>query len=215
MEVINFKGSKILEFGTGAGVMSQYFGKKTGKEGQVDSVDVIDQRQATDGYAFHTVRDTSLPFSNAYYDIVISNHVIEHVGDHKSQLHHLREIRRVLKTKGYAYIAVPNRWWLIEPHYKLPFLSLLPRRFRSSYLRITGKGDFYDCEPLSYNNITALLKMAGFDYELKTITAIRLMIEIESISPFVKRMLKCPAIILDMFLPVMPTLIFLISPRTE
>ena len=35
---------------------------------------------------------------------------------------HLREIRRVLRRDGLAYLAVPNRWALVEPHYRLALL---------------------------------------------------------------------------------------------
>ena len=55
-----------------------------------------------------------LPFDDARFDVVISNHVIEHVGDEAAQHAHLREIRRVMKADGSAYLAVPNRWMLTE-----------------------------------------------------------------------------------------------------
>lgn len=42
---------------------------------------------------------------------------------------------------------------LTEPHYKLKFLSWSPRRWRSPYLRLMGKGTFYDCEPQADSTI--------------------------------------------------------------
>ena len=89
-----------------------------------------------------------MPFANASFDLVITNHVIEHVGEVNEQLQHLKEIARVLSSTGQCYLAVPNRWMLTEPHYRLKFLSWWPKKCRSSYLKLMGKGEFYDCEPL-------------------------------------------------------------------
>src|SRR3546814_5478078 len=72
-----------------------------------------------EGYAFQVVDGTTLPYSNDTFDIVVSNHVIEHVGNADAQRHHLDEIRRVLAPDGVVYFAAPNRWRLVEPHFRL------------------------------------------------------------------------------------------------
>jgi hypothetical protein len=53
------------------------------------------------------------------------------VGDLVDQRHHLSEVRRVMNPTGIGYIAVPNRWMLVEPHYRLAFLSWLPLAWRT------------------------------------------------------------------------------------
>jgi 2-polyprenyl-3-methyl-5-hydroxy-6-metoxy-1,4-benzoquinol methylase len=53
-------------------------------------VDVNDERIITSGYAFTQVTGTLLPFPDTSFDVVISNHVIEHVGEPPEQLAHLR-----------------------------------------------------------------------------------------------------------------------------
>lgn len=45
-----------------------------------------------------------LPFENATYDVVICNHVLEHVPDDKKAM---SEILRVLKPDGFAILQVP------------------------------------------------------------------------------------------------------------
>src|SRR5690606_9235376 len=123
--------------------------------------DVRDVRIAKEGYEFSLVSGTTLLFDDLKFDVVISNHVIEHVGTQVDQKHHLKEIYRVLKNDGIAYLAVPNRWMLIEPHYKLAFLSWLPHFLRTDYLRLMGKGEFFDCEPLELKQSELLFKEAG------------------------------------------------------
>jgi hypothetical protein len=41
----------------------------------------------------------------------------------REQHTHLAEIGRCLRDNGKLYIAVPNRWGLIDAHYRLPFLG--------------------------------------------------------------------------------------------
>jgi ubiquinone/menaquinone biosynthesis C-methylase UbiE len=45
-----------------------------------------------------------MPFSNEVFDVVICNHVLEHVPDDRLAI---REICRVLKSGGYAILQVP------------------------------------------------------------------------------------------------------------
>lgn len=156
---------RVLEVGTGAGVIAHYIAGRGEGAFQVDAVDVVDQRTVRDGYRFTQVSGTTLPFPDGYFDAVISNHVIEHVGDRDDQSAHLSELGRVLRTDGVGYLAVPSRWQVIEPHYRLAFLSWLPRRWRSGYLRARGKGRYYDCEPLRLPELEALFVESGLIFE--------------------------------------------------
>ena len=101
--------------------------QKVGPEGEVHSLDIGDERVETEGYNFQQVTDPHLPFPDKTFDIVLSNHVIEHVGDTPEQRVHVAEIHRVLKDDGLLYLATATRWLVIEPHYRLPFLSWFPR----------------------------------------------------------------------------------------
>src|SRR6185312_4832050 len=71
---------RLLEIGTGSGVIAHYFATRPEFLCEVDAVDVLDQRQVVEGYRYQTVTDMELPFGDGSFDIVISNHVIEHVG---------------------------------------------------------------------------------------------------------------------------------------
>ena len=170
---------RLLEIGTGSGGMASYFATKSPVPFQVWSVDVEDTRQVTEGYKFRLVDGAGLPFDAESFDVVLSNHVIEHVGDYETQLHHLREMGRVLKADGVGYLAVPNRWQVVEPHYKIAFLSWLPPRFRSTYLRLRRRGNHYDCSPLSRHEIERALAATGFCYEQQHAKALRLTFELE------------------------------------
>ena len=170
---------RLLEVGAGAGGISGYFARAPDGRYQVTAVDVADLRVEKGNYAFQVVKDTLLPFPDASFEVVISNHVIEHVGDDAAQRQHLSEIRRVLRPGGIGYLAMPNRWMLVEPHYRLAFLSWWPEAWRDTWLRLWGRGENYDCRPLSRGELQRRLSAAGFRIEQVHAEALRIVFEIE------------------------------------
>src|SRR6185312_5395570 len=152
--------------------------------------DVCDNRQVRDGYAFRLVQSVELPFENGSFDVIVSNHVIEHVGDAQAQARHLAEIRRVMKPDGVGYLAVPNRWMLVEPHFRLPFLSWLPMPLSHAYVRAAGKGSHYDCRPLTRGGLERLLTGSQLHFEHMCVPALRLAFEIERSQTLAARTLR-------------------------
>jgi SAM-dependent methyltransferase len=200
---------RLLEVGTGSGGIAHYFATHPSLRCEVDAVDLVDNRLLSDGYRFSLVEGTDLPFADGVFDVVLTNHVIEHVGDEDAQHRHLAEVRRVLRKGGTGYLAVPNRWMLVEPHYKLAFLSWLPRTWRSPYLRAMRKGDFYDCEPLQMKQLERLLDGAGFVHANICIEALRATFEIEHPqSPATKLLRTIPDAAITPFRRIIPTLIY-------
>jgi len=200
---------RMLEVGTGSGGIANYFGTHPSLACDVDAIDVHDNRVVLDGYRFRLVADTTLPFADAAFDVVISNHVMEHVGDENAQREHLAELRRVLAPGGVGYLAVPNRWMIVEPHYRVPFLSWLPRSWRSGYLRLFGKGSFYDVEPLQLRQLEKLLQDADLRFENLCLPALRATIELEDGRGALLSILKTiPDSILVPFRRLVPTLIY-------
>lgn len=96
-----------------------------------------------------------LPFADNSLDAVLSIEVIEHV-ENPHQM--LKEIKRVLKRdNGVLLITTPNKYWPLETHYKLPFLTFLPGKLADAYVRLSGKGERYDVFPLSYNGFSKIV----------------------------------------------------------
>ncbi len=121
--------------------------------------------QAKEGTHFISGDAMRLPFRDDFFDIVICNHVYEHVPDSDLLMD---EIYRILRTDGFCYFAAGNKYRLIEGHYYLPFLSWLPRPLSNLYLRITRKGTMYYEKHLSYFQLKHLVKKFSItDYTIR------------------------------------------------
>lgn len=95
------------------------------------------------GKARHTMDMARIIFESDSVDVVISNHVLEHVGDDQKAL---GEIFRVLKRGGFAMLTVPQNWSR-ETTYDNPGLATPGDRYAHygdiSHLRFYGR-DFPD-----------------------------------------------------------------------
>ncbi len=151
-EHVDLGQAELLDMGTGSGHIAGEFGKRARR---VVSVDVTDERQEKDGYEFVQVGTAKLPFADNSFDVVVSNHVVEHVPD---QAVHLSELTRVLRSGGVVYLATPNKLWLRDPHYRLPFISWLPRPVSAAYLRTVKPGKVWDIYPMSHFGIKKHLR---------------------------------------------------------
>src|SRR5262245_33472514 len=128
----------LLDVGCSQGQVTERLAKNFRFVVGVDSDREREGRQ--EGFHFVQADGIALPFLSSSFEVVLLNHVLEHVSSSEGLLD---EVWRVLKAGGLAYLACPNRYSLIEPHYRLPFLSWFPRSLADLYVRIAGRGQEY------------------------------------------------------------------------
>lgn len=149
----------------------------------------------------------NLPFRDKSIDVIICNHVYEHVPNANKML---KEIYRILKNNGFCYFAAGNKYMIIEGHYHLPFLSWLPKTAANQYLRMTGKGLEYYENHLSYFDLCKLLgDFKIYDYTFQIIRNPEKFCAIDIISEG-NMIAKVPEFILRIFRPLIPTFIFIL-----
>jgi 2-polyprenyl-3-methyl-5-hydroxy-6-metoxy-1,4-benzoquinol methylase len=93
-----------------------------------------------DALSFVLADSEQLPLGDQSVDVVVCNHVYEHVLDPDALM---RELRRVVRPTGALYLGLGNRLGVMEPHYRLPFLSYLPRGLADRYVRAFDRADHY------------------------------------------------------------------------
>ena len=135
-------GRRILHFAP-----ESYFVKMMQGNENYHSADIIE------GKARHKMDISNINLDDDSFDVVITNHVLEHVDE---DLMALGEIYRVINPGGFALITVPINW-AREQTYENPQVSSAQQRFAHygdiSHLRYYGR-DFED-----------KLKLTGFTVE--------------------------------------------------
>ena len=139
----DFSGLKVLDIGCSAGFISDEL-RLAGADViglDIDEPGLEKAKQRFGGQVeFILAPGDAIPLPPGSVDIVVFNHIYEHVPDPGAVM---AEIRRVLKDEGVVYLGLGNRLGVMEPHYKLPFLSWLPKRYADRYVRLTGRADSY------------------------------------------------------------------------
>jgi hypothetical protein len=115
----------------------------------------------------------------------------------------------VLRRDGTGYLAVPNRWGLFEPHFRLVGLSWLPTNgLQSAYVRLARRGERYDCRLLSRSEVQEMFQAAGLDARERTAEAMEVMDSIEEPSQLLRAVLRSPDALSRIWMRVVPTVIF-------
>lgn len=140
---VDIPASRILDIGCSAGMITEEIAAPAATVIGVDvDVESLAYAHRRGGRArFAAAAAERLPFADATFDAAVCNHVYEHVRD-PARL--MVEVHRVLRPGGACYFAAGHTLQLIEPHYRLPFLSWLPRAAASAWLRASGRGQRYE-----------------------------------------------------------------------
>lgn len=160
-ELSNSADAVIADIGCSEGHITESLSKEFGLVVGLD----IDYPSAWAGeFPFIQADGSLLPLASEKFDGVVINHILEHAAS-PSDL--LNEVWRVLKPGGVCYLGVPNRYWPLEPHYRLLLLSWLPRSLGNWYVRLARKGTHYPEQLPSYWSIRRLSRR----FALKDLTA--------------------------------------------
>jgi 2-polyprenyl-3-methyl-5-hydroxy-6-metoxy-1,4-benzoquinol methylase len=159
-------GKNIIDVGCGSGHIAAYFSECN----HVVALDVVDQisPDIREKIKFIKMENDLSSFSRGEFDIVILNHVLAHI---KNKLKLLIEINSLLKSNGICYIANPNRYYPVEPYYKIPFLHYLPQKLFFKLAKYFGKNqeDVYLISHLSIKKLARIAKFTISDYTVDVI----------------------------------------------
>jgi ubiquinone/menaquinone biosynthesis C-methylase UbiE len=160
-----------LDIGCSSGIITSLLGNhfqmSIGMDIDQEAIEYAQNHSSSPRAQFLIADSMALPFHNNSMDVIVCNHIYEHVPQAKQMMD---EVYRVLKEDGLCYFSAGNKYMIIEGHYRLPFLSWLPKPFAHLYLNLAGKGEFYYEQHLSFGGLKKLVgKFRVYDYTLSII----------------------------------------------
>lgn len=124
------KGHRVLDVGAGAGIIEHMNFKD--KASCVCGID-LDPRVMENPFLdeAHVCDATSIPYSDATFDIAFADNVLEHLADPKATF---KEIARVVRPGGLFLFKTPNKW-----HYVPTVARMSPHKFHERINRWRGR----------------------------------------------------------------------------
>jgi len=102
-----------------------------------------------------------LPFSNDAFNLIICLNIIEHISNPYLLI---KECARCLREGGLLYIVYPNKFFPVEAHTAIPFITYLPKHLQNILCKfLTGfEFEFY-VHHLSFRELENILIKNGFE----------------------------------------------------
>jgi SAM-dependent methyltransferase len=140
---------RALDVGCQNGVTTDRYARLTDLEWMgVDPV-ISEPYRSPEGMLLKPGAADRLDFPDGEFDVVMLANVYEHVLPDR-RVASFREIRRVLAEGGIVVGQIPNPYFPIESHSRLPFMGWLPVRAQKAYWRlapVSWEHDFFVVTP--------------------------------------------------------------------
>jgi ubiquinone/menaquinone biosynthesis C-methylase UbiE len=163
----DLRDKSLLDIGCSAGIMTQCYARRfatvVGTDIDLPALEHASRTDEARQTAWAAADSQGLPFRDESFDVVICTHIYEHVPDARLMM---AEIHRILRPNGVCFFSAGNRLSYMEPHYRLPMLSIVPKPLAHWYLRLLGRGHYYYETHLTY---WGLRRLVG-DFELRDYT---------------------------------------------
>ena len=141
--------TRALDIGCQNGTTTDRYARLTSLEWSgVDPV-ISEPRESPDGNPLKPGAADRLDFPDGSFDVVMLANVYEHIFPER-RVASFREINRVLGEGGMVVGQIPNPYFPIESHSRLPFMGWLPMRLQKAYWRLTPvewEHDFFVVTP--------------------------------------------------------------------
>jgi SAM-dependent methyltransferase len=166
---LGHKPEKILDFGYGDGQITNSLHQRGFNIIGLDN-SRGNYEQAKNWFPdcdFRLYDGLNIPFEENSFDTVILNDVLEHIRyDLMNNL--IIGIKKVLKPNGIIYISVTNKFDLIEPHTRIPFITWFPKIFWIYIEKIYKSRSNYQISniyPYTFRKLRSFCKRHELDYK--------------------------------------------------
>ncbi len=152
-----------IEIGCQTGALTDQMGQLTRVPKWTGIDPAVTERSVTDrGCTVHPGRASQLNFPNETFDVALFANVFEHIPPDERDVS-LAEIYRVLKPGGVVVGQLPNPYFPIESHSRLPFMGWLPVTWQRRYWKLAPVSWGHDFYVVTIKHLEEAAQRAGFD----------------------------------------------------
>lgn len=168
----DLSGLVCVDVGCSVGIITEYiandFKKVIGVDVDTKAIKIAMKRTNSKNVSFKLSKENKLPLKDASIDVVIFSQIYEHA---KNPQKLVDEIYRILKPGGVCFFGARNKYGgYYDGHYKLPFVSWLPKSISDMYVKVFTKKCEYDIDLYPLWKLNKLVKkFTKVDYTLATI----------------------------------------------
>jgi SAM-dependent methyltransferase len=152
-----------IEVGCQHGALTEQMGRLTRVPKWTGIDPALTEKTVTDrGCTLYPARASGLEFPDETFDVALFANVFEHIPPDERDVS-LREIYRVLKSGGIVVGQLPNPYFPIESHSRLPFMGWLPTKWQHRYWKLAPVNWEHDFYVVTIEHLKQTAQRAGFD----------------------------------------------------
>ena len=116
--------------------------------------------RSADGFELQHGWAHDLPYASESFDVCVLANVFEHIAPEQREAS-LAEISRVLRPNGILVGQIPNPYFLVESHSRLPLMGYLPVAVQKRYWRLAPVPWEHDFHVVTMKHLTRTAASAG------------------------------------------------------
>ena len=152
-----------IEIGCQRGALTDQMGQLTGVPNWTGIDPSLPEQLVTDkGCVLHPARASKLDFADQSFDVALFANVFEHIPPEERDSS-LAEIYRVLKPGGAVVGQIPNPYFFIESHSRLPLMGWLPTKLQHKYWKLSPVSWEHDFYVVTMKHLKPAAERAGFE----------------------------------------------------
>lgn len=151
-----------LDIGCQRGVLTDYLNAHTTMmwEGIDPALSVLEK--SPQGAPLYSAAADNIPYADSYFDCLLLANVFEHIPAEQRDAS-FREMYRVLRPGSIVVGQLPNPYFPIESHSRLPFMGWLPMSLQKRYWRLSPVPWDHDFFTVTVRHVRLAAEKAGFE----------------------------------------------------
>jgi SAM-dependent methyltransferase len=150
-----------LDVGCQQGALADYFNAHTSMQWEGIDPALTSAGSSPEGTPLYPAAADNIPYPNCYFDCLILANVFEHIPPEQRHASFV-EMYRVLRPSSILVGQLPNPYFPIESHSRLPFMGWLPVKLQKKYWRLSPTPWEHDFFVVTLRHLRAEAEAAGF-----------------------------------------------------